>query len=199
MQIRCRNCGAIRAIPKYHGSMLVTCPDCEWQEMLPPRRHLPKELDHRAGDAFAARAQRQAAVRALLDEVSPLSQHRFEQFCASLFSSRGHEVALADQMFDESHALELRSGSDSVFVACRPVEHRVTVDDLERLAGAMRHGSAAGGICVTNGDLDDACQAFATDAKIELIDLDRLVELLTDVPIEQLREWIDPAEVTPAE
>jgi restriction endonuclease Mrr len=197
MQIHCRNCGAALEMPDFHGTMPVTCPKCRWQETIPARRHLSETLEHRAGDAFAARERHRADVRELVARVAAMSPGRFDRFCAAMFAASGYEVSLADRTFDQSHALELRSGAEKVSVACTPGSHRVSVEDLEGLAGSMRHDHADRAIYVTTGTFDDACADFAAETGLELVDAEALVDWLTDAPLEQLGRWLDPAEITP--
>jgi hypothetical protein len=196
MQVHCRNCGAVREIPKYHGAMLVTCPDCQWQEMVPPYRHLAESLGHEAGVAFKARQEHQEVVLELLGEAARMSPSRFAQFCAEMFTERGFDVSITEGAYDREHALELREGHETIFVTCAPGDHRYTVDDLERLAGAMRHDGVERAICVTTGTFDDACPAFAEERGIELMDGHALLERLADVPLEEIQAWVESGQTS---
>lgn len=189
MQIRCRNCGVAQDVPAFHGSLLVTCPECDWQETLPARRHLPKSLDNRAGHAFQARAEHETAVHGVVDQLPALTPRRFTNFIAAMFAADGYDVALADPMFDQSHALELRAGTTRVFVACRPGTPSIPADDVERLVGSMRHSGADHATYVTTGTFDEACAAFAE--AVDLIDGQRLLKQLVNEPFEKLQAWLE--------
>lgn len=185
--VQCRQCGEVTRLPDYHGAVSVVCPSCRWREVYPARRHIAEKLLHAAGAAFKEHARREEIVARLLDRLRGMPAHEFEQFCARLFELRGYTVVATDQARAQGHALALHHGNSVTYVACRrSLGHEaVGPEELENLAGAMRHDAVSHGIFVTTGSFTDECHAAAAAAGIELIDE------------EVLRRQIDAAEQQP--
>lgn len=194
-EIRCRNCGKLLDVPKYHGTMHIICPQCEWHETLPARKPLPKKLSHKAGSAFAAVHQKEIAAEDALEKIRHLSQRNFEEFCADLFAESVYVVTPVDQAMETTHALELKQGDELTLLACRrgAAEHRVQREDLENLAGAMRHHNAIAGIFLTSGSFTDDSRAYAEEAGIELIEGDDLPERIATLDADVIRKWCEAA------
>ena len=181
VQVRCRRCGEARELPDYHGAITIVCPVCRWSESIPAHRPLPKELSHEAGAAFKARQRIEQLAANALERLQESSPREFEQFCARLFELQGHSVVAADAALAQSHTLELHDGNAVTYVACkRALGHEtVSLEEVENLAGAMRHDGVQRGIFVTTGTFDPESRRLAEAAGIDLIDG------------EALRMWID--------
>ena len=195
LEIRCRNCGKLLDVPKYHSTTYIVCPRCEWHETLPPRKHLPKDLSHKAGSAFETVHQKELAAEDALEKIRQLSQRDFEQFCADLFAESVYAVTEVDQAMETTHALELKQGDELTLLACRrgPAEHRVQREDLENLAGAMRHHNAIAGIFLTSGSFTDDARTYAEEAGIDLIEGDDLPERIVKLEADLIRKWYEAA------
>jgi len=159
------------------------CPGCSWGETYPARRHLSKKLTHDAGAAFKARQRHDVAMGTAIDRLQELSPRAFEQFCAKLFSVLGHGVVPADAALVQSYALQLHDGAAVTYVACKRAlgDEAVTREEVENLAGAMRHDGVRLGAFVTTGTFAEACREVAEKAGIELIDREGLRQRLESV------------------
>jgi hypothetical protein len=183
VQVMCRRCGEATELPDHHGAVSVVCKVCNWRESYPARRQIPRKLTHDAGAAFEARHRREAAMEIAIDRLQALTPRAFEQFCAKLFELLGHEVVPADAAFVQSHTLVLHDGAAVTYVACKRSlgNEAVTREEVENLAGAMRHDGVRLGAYVTTGTFADACRDVAEAAGIELIDRDALRRRLDSV------------------
>ncbi|UCD74958.1 MAG: restriction endonuclease [Phycisphaerales bacterium] len=190
-KIRCRNCGHLMDLPDYHGPTHIVCPKCDWHEALPARRHLKARLEHKAGIAFGTLHEMVLAAAEAIEKFRQLPAADFEEFCAELFAESVYAVTPVDQAIHTSHALELKKGDEITLVACRRggAEHRVQREDLENLAGAMRHHGAVGGIFLTTGSFTDDSLAYAEEAGIELIDADELQERIAKLEASVVQKW----------
>jgi restriction endonuclease Mrr len=188
VQVRCRRCGAAKELPDHHGPITIVCPVCRWRETHPARRPLPEKLAHDAGAAFEAHQQHEQLAASAIDRLQALSPLEFEQFCARLFEVQGHTVVPADDARTQSHALELRDGNVVTYVACkRSLGHQaVSLEEVENLAGAMRHDGVGSGIFVTPGTFSPKSRKAAQDAGIELIDGEVLHQRLDSVDLSAL-------------
>ena len=127
----------------------------------------------------------------LVEKIRLLPPADFEEFCADLFAESVYAVAPVDQATHTSHALELKQGDEITLVACRRggAEHRVQQEDLENLAGAMRHHGAVGGIFLTTGSFTDDSRAYAEEKGIELIDAEELQERIAKLEAGVIQKW----------
>jgi restriction endonuclease Mrr len=176
VEVRCRQCGAVTKLPEDHGTTSIVCRQCGWREVVPARRQIPEELSHAAGAAFKAHQRHEVALAGAVDRLRELSPRDFERFCFRLFELLGHTVVAADPALAQSHALELHHGDAVTYVACRrSLGHdAVSREEVENLAGAMRHDGVQRGIFVTTGSFTDECREVAEEAAIELIDHEAL-------------------------
>jgi restriction endonuclease Mrr len=188
VQVTCRRCGAARELPDQHGPITVVCPVCRWRESLPARRPLPQKLAHAAGAAFKAQQEHEQVAAGALDQIRALSTRGFEQFCARLFEVQGHTVVPADPERAQSHALELHDGHAVTYVACKRAlgQEPVSLEEVENLAGAMRHDGLASGVFVTTGSFTAESRKAAEDAGIELVDGEVLHQRLDSVDLRAL-------------
>ncbi|MHC4306049.1 MAG: restriction endonuclease [Planctomycetota bacterium] len=188
VQVKCRRCGAAKELPDQHGPITVVCPVCRWRETYPARRPLPEKLAHDAGAAFKAHQQHEQLAASAIERLQGLSPIAFEQFCARLFEVQGHTVVPADVSRAQSHALELRDGNAVTYVACKRSlgQEAVSLEEVENLAGSMRHDGVASGIFVTTGSFAPKCRQAAEDAGIELIDGEMLHLRLDSVDLHAL-------------
>jgi hypothetical protein len=188
VQVRCRKCGEATELPDHHGGIAVVCKVCSWREFYPAHRPIPRELTHDAGAAFEARQRHHAAMEVAIDRLQALTPRAFEQFCGKLFELLGHEVVPADAAFVQSYTLVLRDGAAVTYVACRRTlgDEVVSLEEVENLAGAMRHDGVRRGAFVTTGTFAEACQEVAEAAGIELIDREALRERLDSVDPREL-------------
>ena len=188
VQVNCRRCGETKELPDHHGPITIVCPVCRWRETYPARRPLPEKLAHDAGAAFEAHQQHEQLAASAIDRLQALSPLEFEQFCARLFEVQGHTVVTADDAHAQSHALELRDGNTVTYVACKRSlgQEAVSLEEVENLAGAMRHDGVASGIFVTTGSFTPKCRQAAEDAGIELIDGEVLHQRLDSVDLSAL-------------
>jgi restriction endonuclease Mrr len=191
--LHCRNCGKVHELPDYHGPMLITCPQCRWQEVIPARRHISPDLDQGAGKAYEARHHAEELASKALDRVTTLTQREFEKFCRVLFERLGRSIEPADTAIDESHEFEMTIGVDPAYVKCvhRAEGHALERELIENLAGAMRHAGVERGVLVTTGDVQDEDRAAAEQAGIELIDRERLLDHIVALG-EQTLEKLEP-------
>ena len=178
-------------LPDYHGPTQIVCPQCDWHEALPARRHLKAGLEHKAGIAFGTQHEMDLTAAELVEKIRLLPPADFEEFCADLFAESVYAVAPVDQATHTSHALELKQGDEITLVACRRggAEHRVQQEDLENLAGAMRHHGAVGGIFLTTGSFTDDSRAYAEEKGIELIDAEELQERIAKLEAGVIQKW----------
>jgi restriction endonuclease Mrr len=188
VQVKCRRCGEARELPDHHGAITIVCPVCRWRESYPARRPLPQKLAHEAGAAFEAHQQHEQLAASAIDRLQTLSPREFEQFCARLFEVQGHTVVPADPARAQSHALELHDGNAVTYVACKRSLglEAVSVEEVENLAGAMRHDGIASGIFVTTGMFSAKSRKAAEDAGIELVDGEVLHRRLDSVDLSAL-------------
>jgi restriction endonuclease Mrr len=172
VQVTCRRCGQAKELPDHHGAITIVCPICRWRESYPARRPLPEKLAHDAGAAFEAQQQREQLAASAIEQLQALSPLAFEQFCARLFEVQGHAVVPADAGRAQSHALELRDGNAVTYVACKRSASQgvVSLEEVENLAGAMRHDGVGSGIFVTTGSFSAESRKAAEAAGIELVD-----------------------------
>jgi hypothetical protein len=163
--------------------MSVVCKVCNWRETYPARRPIPRKLTHDAGAAFEARQRQAAAMDIAIDRLQALTPRAFENFCARLFELLGHEVVPADAAFVQSYTLVLHDGAAVTYVACRRTlgDEVVSREEVENLAGAMRHDGIRLGAFVTTGTFADDCREIAEEAGIELIDREALRRRLDSV------------------
>ncbi|MHC4127871.1 MAG: restriction endonuclease [Planctomycetota bacterium] len=182
-QVKCRRCGEVIELPDFHGAKTVVCPGCNWGETYPARRHLSDKLTHDAGAAFKARQRHEVAMGTAVERLQGLSPRAFEKFCAQLFSVLGHGVVPADAALVQSYAFQLHDGAAVTYVACRRTlgDEAVSRDEVENLAGAMRHDGVRLGAFVTTGTFAEACREIAEKAGIELIDREALRRRLESV------------------
>ena len=195
-EIRCRNCGATIEMPKYHGPKLVLCPECGWEEIIPARHRLPEKLDNLAGAAFQQLQLKRAKMSRLAERIDGFSPGDFKRFCEDLFAATGHSVVEADAMLDESHDFELTVEEQRVLVKCErhSVRHAVEREEIENLAGAMRHAGAPRGIYVTAGTFDKASFELARGEKVNLIDGQTIKKMIEAVDPEAMRAWWEEEE-----
>ena len=188
VQVRCRRCGEAKELPDHHGPITIVCPVCRWRETYPARRPLPEKLAHDAGAAFEVHQQHEQLAASAIDRLQTLSPLAFEQFCARLFEVQGHTVVPADDARAQSHALELRDGNVVTYVACkRSLGHQaVGLEEVENLAGAMRHDGVGSGIFVTPGTFSAESRKAAQDAGIDLVDGEVLHQRLDSVDLRAL-------------
>jgi restriction endonuclease Mrr len=182
-EVKCRRCGETIDLPEFHGAKVVVCPRCKWGETIPARRQLSGKLTHEAGAAFKARQRQDVAMGTVIDRLQGLSPRAFERFCAKLFEVLGHGVVPADAALVQSYALELHDGDAVTYVACRRTlgDEAVSREEVENLAGAMRHDGVRRGEFVTTGTFTDACREVAEAANIELVDREALRKRLESV------------------
>ncbi|MHC4413648.1 MAG: restriction endonuclease [Planctomycetota bacterium] len=187
VEVRCRRCGEVVELPEYHGATTVVCRHCNWRESYPARRRIPEKLTHEAGAAFKAHQRHDALVASAVDRLQELSSQAFERFCGRLFELLGHTVIEADPVRAQSHVLELREGESVTYVACKRTlgQETIGLEEVENLAGAMRHDGVRHGIFVTTGSFADSCPEVAEKAGIELIDHDALCRRVGSVELGQ--------------
>lgn len=195
-EVRCRNCGAIIELPRFHGATLIECPECSWQEIIPARRKLSKDLDQQAGTAFQQLRLKQGKMKRLADRVVELSAGEFQRLCEDVLGGMGHEVLGPDVMQEQVHDFELTVEDERVLVSCRrhSPRHTVANEEIENLAGAMRHASAPRGIYITVGKFDKAGFELAREAKINLIDGATLKKMIIALDPEAMRSWWEEEE-----
>ncbi len=188
VQVKCRRCGETTDLPDHHGPTTIVCPVCRWRETYPARRPLPEKLAHDAGAAFEARQQHEQLAASAIDRLQALSPLAFEKFCARLFEVQGHTVVPPDEALAQSHALELHDGNAVTYVACKRSlgGEAVSLEEVENLAGAMRHDGVASGIFVTTGSFTAKSRKAAEDAGIELVDGEVLHRRLDSIDLRAL-------------
>jgi len=182
-QIKCRRCGETIELPDFYGSKTVVCPSCNWGETHHAPRHLSGKLTHEAGAAFKARQRHGAAMGTVIDRLQRLSPRAFERFCAELYKVLGHGVVPADAALVQSYTFQLHDGAAVTYVACKRAlgDEKVSCEEVENLAGVMRHDGARRGEFVTTGAFADSCREVAEAANIELIDRAALRQRLESV------------------
>lgn len=194
-EIMCRNCGNRIKVPAFHGTEFIECKICQWHEAIPPRRKLKASLEHEAGTAFAVLHQRGIQAEEALERIRRLSQVDFEKFIADVFAESVYAVSLPEQSLDAGFALELRKGNELTLLACRrgEAEHLVRREELENLAGAMRHRGAIAGIFLTSGQFAEDAQEYAAVAEIDLMDGEKLLEKMALMDPMVLTNWVEAA------
>ena len=103
----------------------------------------------------------------------------FEEFVADLFREMGYAVETTVRSGDHGIDLFLRKDDQLIAVQCKhwdaPVGEPVIRDFLGSLAGA----GANSGYVITTGSFTSSAYSFAQDTAIKLIDLDALMDLVT--------------------
>lgn len=118
-----------------------------------------------------------AGVKSALEGMS---WREFEQLVGESFRRQGFSVEeTGGGGADGGMDLVLSRGSDRYFVQCKLWKARqVGVVTVRELYGVMAAQSAAGGYVVTSGVFTDEAKRFAKGREIELIDGDRLMEMI---------------------
>lgn len=124
----------------------------------------------------------QVANAEVKDTLEKMTWREFEQLVGEHFRRRGFGVEeTGGGRADGGVDLILSRGSDRYFVQCKQWKaRRVGVETVRELYGVMAAKGAAGGYVVTSGVFTDEAKRFAEGREIELIEGDRLFEMIRD-------------------
>lgn len=115
----------------------------------------------------------------LVDRLQTMNGLEFESFVANLFHGMGFAVETTQKSGDHGIDLVMRKEGPLIAVQCKrwstPVGEPVVRDFFGSLMGA----GAQSGYVVTTSTFTSQALAFAQDKRIELIDLDALMDLVT--------------------
>ena len=155
-----------------------------------------QEAKRRAAEALAARrAQLRKEARNLGDKeierladqirrdyrkLLELSPRAFEDLVSELFRKKGYTVKQTPYTNDRGRDAIARKGGKTYLVECKRYARARIIGrrDLQIFHSAMTEEAAAGGFFVTTGKFGKTTKEFARDKKIELIDENRLIEMM---------------------
>lgn len=122
----------------------------------------------------------QAATGESKDVLQAMSWREFEQLVGEHFRRQGFSVTvLARGGADGGVDIILSRGGDRYLVQCKQWKaRRVGVETIRELYGVMAAERAAGGYVVTSGYFTEEAKRFAEGREIELIDGERLSEII---------------------
>ncbi len=192
-QLRCRNCGVEFELPDFHGPKLVTCSNCTWQEVFPPRRHLPSKAGRQAGKAYETHEEKMALAAKAMRKLSELPREEFRAFCGNVFAQSGYEVSIPPAKHAAGYDMVLGFNDQATLASCLslPKGRMIEVAELEALIAAMQDQQVERGVFATTNSYAANCAAFADSAGIELIDGQELIKRLQRLPIADLKSILD--------
>ncbi len=107
--------------------------------------------------------------------------YTFEKSVAEVFERLGHKVRLTKGSGDEGVDIFL---DGNIVVQCKATQFQIAPAVVRDLFGAMHHFDATKGIIVSTGGFSSGCYQFARDKKIELWDLNKLLDVAGKLGIE---------------
>lgn len=104
----------------------------------------------------------------------------FEGLCAELFESLGYATKLTPPTNDGGYDILLSEETEKTIVECKcySIEHRVGRPSVQKLVGANNIVLADKMIFITTSDFSVAAISYAEEAGVELINGNKLMELL---------------------
>ena len=114
------------------------------------------------------------------DALEGISWREFELLVGEAYRQQGYRVTeLGGNGADGGVDLVLLKGGEKFFVQCKQWKaYKVGVDVVRELYGVMAAKGAAGGFVVTSGTFTQEAMAFADGRNVQLVDGQKLQELL---------------------
>lgn len=121
------------------------------------------------------------------DALRKLSPSDLEHLTGEVYRMQGHQVKRrgVPGQPDKGIDLEIRRNGQNGIIQCKKWTHEyIGVDKLRELHGAMVDASAEFAIFVTTSDFTEPAEAYASDKRIELVNLGKLWEMVADAKLE---------------
>lgn len=142
------------------------------------KTHVTLDLAQQALLSFGYLGKPSASID-LASKVQDMNALEFEEFVANLFREMGYAVETTAKSGDHGIDIFLRKDDQLIAVQCKrwdaPVGEPVIRDFLGSLTGA----GANSGYVITSSTFTSSAYSFAQDKAIKLIDLDALMDLVT--------------------
>lgn len=171
---KCRKVVAFRSTAKSYSSSV--------QDV---RRRLANEsFSQRCAEADRVRRGRLRRA----EKLGSLEPFEFEEAVAEMYRHLGYAVQQTPEVGDEGKDVIARRGEEILFIECkRYAQHNlVGRPTLQRLVGALSEG--ARGVLVTTSGFTHYAKDYATGRKLELIDREKLGDLIQQAYPEELQE-----------
>jgi HJR/Mrr/RecB family endonuclease len=131
--------------------------------------------------------QEQAKLRVQRDseyqKLMSLSSFEFEEFVADLYLAKGFDVKLTPRTGDGGKDIILRKDNEIYLVECKRYheKNKVSRPAIQKFHSALMDMDAKEGFFVTTSFFTQPASAYCINKPIKLIDLPRLIELITEV------------------
>lgn len=118
-------------------------------------------------------------------DCDKMDGNNFEGFLGTLFNKMGYKVTRTKNSGDQGADLIIEKLGRRDVVQSKKSQNKITNKAVQEIGTAIKHYDSEGGIVVTNNFFHNSARELAKSNNIELIDRDRLEELLRLYPIEK--------------
>ncbi|MEW6044221.1 MAG: restriction endonuclease [Thermoproteota archaeon] len=120
-----------------------------------------------------------------VEDCDKMDGNSFEGFLGILFNKMGYKVTRTKNSGDQGADLIIEKLGRRDVVQSKKSQNKITNKAVQEIGTAIKHYDSDGGIVVTNNFFHNSACELAKSNDIELIDRDRLEELLRRYPIEK--------------
>ena len=120
-----------------------------------------------------------------MDEIDELSGYEFEVFTKILFEKMGYESCNTKLSGDQGADLIIKKFGETTVVQAKRYNNKVTNKAVQEVVASIKYYNANKGAVITNNEFTDSAIELANSNNIQLIDRNKLCELVDNNPIEK--------------